>query len=122
MRDTSGFSGEEAYLEAFRLRFPRRRTYRRYSVDMESQSEKVTPSVNPLSPGKASLAGMALTQAEPVLGWQPSAGSDAQTGLNDFVFIAIILTCLFMAVVTGFPFMVVSEGCLWFVCLFVLMH
>lgn len=118
MRDTSSFSGEEAYLEACRLRFPRRRTYRRYSVDMESHSKKVTTSVNPLSPGKASFAGMALTQAEPVLGWQPSAGNNTQTGLNNFVFIAIILTCLFMAIITGFPFMVVSKGCFWFVCLF----
>jgi len=54
-------------------------------VDMESHSKHVTPSFNPLSTGEAAFAGMSLTQAEQVLGWEPSAGRDVQTELNDIV-------------------------------------
>lgn len=43
-------------------------------------------------------------------------GSDVQTELNNFVFVAVILACLFMAVVAGFPFMVVSEAVCVYVC------
>lgn len=75
---------------------------------MEFHGEKVTPCVNPRSPGKASFAGMSLAQTEPVSGWKSSAGSDIQTELNNFVFIAVILACLFMAIITGFPFVVLS--------------
>lgn len=74
---------------------------------MESHRDRVAPSVHPES-RKCLFGWQAANMAEAVLGWEPSAGNDIQTERNNFVFTAIILPWLFMAVITGFPFMVVS--------------
>lgn len=65
---------------------------------MDSCRDRVVPFVHP-EPRKSLFDWQAANMAE---------GNDIQAELHNFVFTAIILPWLFMAVITGFPFMVVS--------------
>ena len=65
----------------------------RYRVDMKSHSKKLTLSLNPES-RKSLFCWHVNKPAEPVSGWKPSAGHDAQTEFNSIVFIVVIFNML----------------------------